>query len=59
MREPVSIKYRRSEPGHSVVVDGLDELGNIKIRDPAEGTRYEMTRKDFLDYWTYHSVFKR
>lgn len=59
LRVPVTLKYRRLEPGHAVVVDGFDEHGNLMIRDPAEGTSYEMTRKDFLDYWSYHSVFRR
>lgn len=58
LREPAGIRYRRMEPGHTVVVDGLDEYGNIKIRDPADGTRYEMTRKDFLYYWSGRSVFR-
>lgn len=58
LRVPITMKYRRLEPGHAVVVDGFDEHGNLKIRDPAEGTSYEMTRKDFLDYWSYHSVFR-
>ncbi len=29
--------------GHAVVVDGLGDDGNIRIRDPWRGTRYEMT----------------
>ncbi len=37
--------------GHAVVVDGLGDDGNIRIRDPWRGTRYEMTRGDFLDAW--------
>ena len=44
--------------GHTVVVDGLDELGNLIIRDPAEGTKYEMIRDDFLRYWSGLSVFR-
>lgn len=52
------ILYRRLEPGHTVVVDGLDELGNLMIRDPADGTRYEMTRENFLRHWSGYSVWK-
>jgi hypothetical protein len=40
-------------------VDGLDKNGNIKIRDPADGTKYEMTRKAFLEHWNGESVFKK
>ncbi len=58
-REPMSIRYARLEPGHTVVVDGLDGAGNIMIRDPAHGTRYEMTRKEFLEVWTFISVYKK
>ncbi len=58
LREPVGHRFRRMEPGHTVVVDGLDELGNLIIRDPAEGTKYEMIRDDFLRYWSGLSVFR-
>lgn len=58
LREPAASRYRRLEPGHTVVVDGADKLGNIQIRDPAEGTRYEMTREDFEKYWSGYSVFR-
>jgi ABC-type bacteriocin/lantibiotic exporter with double-glycine peptidase domain len=40
-----------------VVVDGLDGAGNVTIRDPQDGTRYEMTRDDFLQHWTGRVVF--
>jgi hypothetical protein len=42
---------------HMVVVDGLDGAGNVTIRDPQDGTRYEMTRDDFLQHWTGRVVF--
>jgi hypothetical protein len=41
-----------------VVVDGLDEFGNVKIRDPADGTRYEMSPENFQKHWTGYSVWK-
>lgn len=44
--------------GHMVVVDGIDDAGNFMIRDPAKATRYEMTRKDFLELWTGRAVFE-
>jgi len=58
LREPMRMRYARLEPGHTIVVDGLDDAGNIRIRDPEHGTRYEMTRKDFLEVWTGISVFR-
>jgi hypothetical protein len=37
---------------HSVVVDGLNESGEIMIRDPQDGERYEMKASDFMAHWT-------
>ncbi len=59
LREPIGPRYSRLELGHAVVLDGLDEAGNIMIRDPAHGTRYEMTRAEFMRVWTYIAVFKK
>lgn len=44
--------------GHMVLVDGLDETGYVLIRDPWDGTRYKMTKGDFLKYWTTQAVFR-
>lgn len=55
---PSGLRYRRIEPGHTVVVDGLDGAGNIRILDPADGTIYEMARENFLKHWTGLSVWK-
>jgi len=44
--------------GQMVLVDGLDEAGYVLIRDPWDGTRYRMTREDFLKYWTTQAVFR-
>jgi RHS repeat-associated protein len=46
--------------GHFVVVDGLDELGRLMIRDPGDGgLTYRMTISDFEDAWiTQTAVFK-
>jgi hypothetical protein len=41
-----------------VAVDGWNELGQIMIRDPAKGTRYEMTETAFLELWDGRSVHK-
>ncbi|MBS2008102.1 MAG: hypothetical protein JST01_13730 [Cyanobacteria bacterium SZAS TMP-1] len=51
--------FKRLQSSHAVVVDGVDEAGNIKIRDPQDGERYEMTRKDFEHHWTGEAVFRR
>jgi filamentous hemagglutinin len=53
------MKERTNRIGHTVVVDGLDAVGHIRIRDPWEGTRYTMTIRDFLHYWTDVAVFGR
>ena len=45
--------------GHWVVVKGLDELGNVKILDPA-GMNYTQTPSGFLNAWRYHNlIYKR
>lgn len=43
---------------HEVIVDSLSESGNLKIRDPWEGTKYEMTLDEFYNYWTGNACFK-
>jgi len=40
-------------------IDGLDDAGNIMIRDPAHGTRYEMTHNEFMKVWTGIAVFRK
>jgi hypothetical protein len=45
--------------GHTVVVDGLDDAGLIRVRDPQHGTRYEMMREEFLRAWTGGAVWRR
>ncbi|GAB4298477.1 MAG: hypothetical protein Fur0025_36970 [Oscillatoriaceae cyanobacterium] len=44
---------------HWVVVDGWDNLGNLKIRDPWDATRYIVRINDFIEFWTGFAVFKR
>lgn len=46
-----------SPVGHWVVVDGLDSVGNVMIRDPFSGTSYEMTENSFLNAWSGGSVW--
>ena len=44
--------------GHMVVVDGLDEAGNVMIRDSQHATRYEMSKDDFIKHWTGRAVYR-
>jgi hypothetical protein len=51
--------FFRKELGHVVVIDGLDKDGNIMIRDPAHGERYEMSQRAFFqDHWSGLVMFK-
>ena len=43
--------------GHIVVVDGLDNIGKIKIRDPWMATRYKMDREEFINYWNIQTIY--
>lgn len=45
--------------GHFVVVEGLDDVGRVMIRDPWDGTRYVMNMEDFLNTWDGIAVFLR
>lgn len=49
--------YHDVRMGHMVVVDGLNEAGNIMIRDPQDATRYEMTKQAFLHHWSNRMLF--
>jgi hypothetical protein len=59
LRERMGMRYARLEPAHAVIVDGVDSSGNIMIRDPAQATRYEMTRYEFIEAWTGVAVFRK
>jgi len=50
---------QRCELGHMVVVDGVNEEGHIMIRDPMQGTRYEMNLDDFSEAWTGRVAFRK
>jgi len=43
---------------HWVVVDGIDDMGRVIIRDPWEGTKYLMEQSDFFKHWLEIAVFK-
>jgi len=47
------------QSGHAVFVDGLSVSGNVIIRDPGRGTRYEMRQEEFFQYWSGHWVCKQ
>lgn len=40
-----------AKPGHWVIVNGIDEFGNVKILDP-RGLAYSLAPSDFLNLWT-------
>lgn len=45
---------------HVVIVDGpTTELTHVKIRDPLEGTSYEMTLADFKKAWTGRAAYRK
>lgn len=50
--------HEGGKAAHAVVVDGVDASGNICIRDPYHGTKYEMTREQFLKYWNSRAVIR-
>lgn len=45
--------------GHWVVVDGVDDVGRVLIKDPFNGTQYKMGVEEFKDVWNGHSVYKQ
>jgi filamentous hemagglutinin len=45
--------------GHMVIVDGVDLLEYVLIRDPWQGTRYKLRKEDFLHYWSDYGVYRR
>lgn len=54
----VTLKEGAFKNHHSLVVDGVSPSGNLNIRDPWEGTKYEMEFHIFLEYWTGHAIYK-
>jgi len=44
---------------HTVIVDGPNANWEVKIRDPYEGTRYEMKLADFKKAWTGRCVYRK
>lgn len=57
--QPWAAEFRdQGKIAHLVVVDGLNDLGQIMIRDPAKATRYELAETDFLSLWNGRSLHK-
>ncbi|MFT5434837.1 MAG: RHS repeat-associated protein [Myxococcota bacterium] len=45
--------------GHFVIVDGLDDVGRVMIRDPwAGGSTYRMAMDEFLNVWNGQAVLR-
>ncbi|MCA9898966.1 MAG: hypothetical protein KC433_12315 [Anaerolineales bacterium] len=42
---------------HSVIVNGINTSGNLRILDPYSGTSYSMTMDDFLSSWGGYGVY--
>lgn len=36
---------------HYIIIDGIDDIGRVMIRDPGQGTSYRMLLDDFLQEW--------
>lgn len=50
---------RSASIGHLVVIDGFDDHGRLKIRDPWDGTSYTMQMTDFLQVWSGIGLYSR
>lgn len=44
---------------HVVLMHEVNPNGNVFIRDPLEGTHYELTIESFMEVWTGRSVFQK
>ena len=44
--------------GHFAVVDGVDHLGRVVIRDPYDQTIYKMNKTDFIKLWNCLFIYK-
>lgn len=41
-----------------MVVDGVDDLGRVLVKDPFKGTQYKMNVDYFKEVWNGHAVYK-
>lgn len=44
--------------GHMVLIDGLDATGRVEVRDPWDGSHYQVAMSEFLQFWTDIAVFR-
>lgn len=52
--------YEGGRESHAVVIDGVDEQGRVKVRDPwAGGSTYRMDRDEFMRVWNGLAVFRQ
>lgn len=51
-------KGTKGKTPHIVVVDGPGAPGNLRIRDPIEGTRYEMSIEEFQKAWDGRAAYR-
>lgn len=42
---------------HLVIIDGLDDYGRVKVRDPYQGTSYTMDMQEFIYYWNGNGIY--
>lgn len=47
------------QDAHVVFVDGIDDYGALRIRDPGRGTSYRMDLEKFVQYWNGNCVFRK
>lgn len=59
-KQPFAVTFKAFQvEAHAVVVDSVNAAGRVVIRDPGEGTIYQMKMQDFMDHWTGQAVAKR
>ncbi|MFN8550733.1 MAG: papain-like cysteine protease family protein [Candidatus Obscuribacterales bacterium] len=59
-KQPFAVTLKAFQvDAHAVVVDGVNAAGRVVIRDPGDGTIYQMTMNDFMDHWTGQAVARR
>lgn len=56
-KQPFAVTFKAYKvEAHAVVVDGVNAAGRVVIRDPGEGTIYQMKMNEFMDHWNGHAV---
>ncbi|CAN5510202.1 hypothetical protein BH10CYA1_BH10CYA1_52730 [soil metagenome] len=59
-KQPFAVTLKAFQvDAHAVVVDGINAAGRVVIRDPGEGTIYQMKMPDFIEHWTGQAVARR